>query len=92
MLAEKGKVFKVKGLLKLDTTGKIFLLGIVIIAAFIGVTLGYMLPSVQDSLRNQYLLVSGILAVACLALIFFVTRNILKNMKRFAVIASRRIE
>lgn len=44
------KYLKVKELFKLNIQWKIFLLGLGVVAAFIGVILGYMLPGIQSSL------------------------------------------
>ena len=44
---------------------------------------------VIDAKRNQYLLVSGILAVVCFVFLFFVTRVISRNIKRIAEVANR---
>ena len=44
---------------------------------------------VIDAKRNQYLLISGIVAVFCIAILFIVTRMISKNIKRIAVVANR---
>ncbi|MBN1162081.1 MAG: cache domain-containing protein [Dehalococcoidales bacterium] len=53
-MSEKLKqIFDLKQLLKLNLQTKILALGIVIIAAFIGVILGYMLPGVQDSIMTE---------------------------------------
>lgn len=46
-------LFSSKQLFKLNLQTKLLALGIVIIAAFIGVILGYMLPGVQDSLMAE---------------------------------------
>jgi PAS domain S-box-containing protein len=52
-LGKLGKIFNFKEPFKLTLQTKILALGIVIIAAFIGVILGYMLPGVQDSIMAE---------------------------------------
>jgi PAS domain S-box-containing protein len=53
-VSEKLKqIFNFRQLLKFNLQTKLLLLGIVIIVAFIGVILGYMLPGVQDSLMAE---------------------------------------
>jgi methyl-accepting chemotaxis protein len=42
-----------------------------------------------SSLRNKYMIIGGIVALACLALAFFISRIIAKNVKKTAVVAEK---
>jgi PAS domain S-box-containing protein len=97
------KADKVKRRIRLSLQWKMVLAGLAVVAAFMGLFFGYILPNLQNFLvskgldvgeaiaakRNEYIIICGVLAVICFLFVFFFSRTVARNIKKAAQAANK---